>query len=885
MGKLLTIWVKNNLIKRIEITNFTSIKSLKLPEDTSKLLELPNGLFIIRGPNSTGKTNLVKAILWGIWGGIKGRGQCGIIDESNDRIIRIIGQDSEKSSSTSNKCAISFEFEISNERYNIERKKTRGKTSNVVLTRIEGETEVDTITGFDKTCEKLQEIFNCTSKDIVNTFYVRQGEVDYLATRTPTELRNHFEMLFKLKDFTQEIKDGLNKRIKDTSGEVRLLEKEKNEILQQQEKLDYIKDQKVKDEEKLKDMEIKNEKIEKIIKTYPDTKDIKDLKDLLEEKEKFSSKLIDHNKMLEMSNEKIKDSEAIIEQKKLEKERLSGQLDKNQELIKQFPSLKAIKSLNEKYQAIKILDTSYNNNIKDFSDVAIKKFDLKENEKISNIINLVKLNNNESETLKKELESRDKSKNEEKLEINKKISKYTALIDDLKEKIKLLSEKDECPTCLTPFEHEKHKKDVLGRIKNTIEKYKKDLNGFKIKEKEIENELMIINREVIENEKNLKILNHILTKIETLSESKQEIKQKKQDLKGLLDQLGEESLELFLSKYKISSLEDFLIEIEKKQQENAHLLDGLDKISREIHDHGNKLIENREENSEIQDNILRFEESKEKTTNLLNKLITKLKIEDIPLYLKKFKVDSLDKLNEKIIFLNNIRDSFVQNIKEIKDVLKNLDSEINKIEDKIKKLDQIKKEISDKEKIINHLDIIRLQYLDKFISQEVIQNKLFQSIKREVSNYLLKFSDGQYIFKEIKSARQKGVEFELHDNVDNIDKTMDLLSGGDKAVFGLALRIGLSNLMARIRPFKTSETKPISFNILILDEPLSNIDEIRRQMVVKHLKDDKSFAQIFLITHTPETEDEKFNHRIFVSKTREQGSKYKLFPSILLKTE
>jgi len=51
-------------ILRLELKNFKPFRDLVLP-DTGYL---PNGLIIIKGANSTGKSSIVEAILWALWG-------------------------------------------------------------------------------------------------------------------------------------------------------------------------------------------------------------------------------------------------------------------------------------------------------------------------------------------------------------------------------------------------------------------------------------------------------------------------------------------------------------------------------------------------------------------------------------------------------------------------------------------------------------------------------------------------------------------------------------------------------------------------------------------------------------------------------------------------
>jgi DNA repair exonuclease SbcCD ATPase subunit len=81
-------------------------------------------------------------------------------------------------------------------------------------------------------------------------------------------------------------------------------------------------------------------------------------------------------------------------------------------------------------------------------------------------------------------------------------------------------------------------------------------------------------------------------------------------------------------------------------------------------------------------------------------------------------------------------------------------------------------------------------------------------------------------------------------------KSQSMLSVGDKAAIGLGLRIGISELLKRLRPLKNSPYQPPKMDILILDEPLSSLDEDRRANVIEGLVSEDKFSQIFLITHT-----------------------------------
>ncbi|MHA2022310.1 MAG: AAA family ATPase, partial [Candidatus Thorarchaeota archaeon] len=50
---------------KLEVKNFKPFRDLVLPQDD---IEFPDGLVIIKGPNSTGKSSLFESILWCLWG-------------------------------------------------------------------------------------------------------------------------------------------------------------------------------------------------------------------------------------------------------------------------------------------------------------------------------------------------------------------------------------------------------------------------------------------------------------------------------------------------------------------------------------------------------------------------------------------------------------------------------------------------------------------------------------------------------------------------------------------------------------------------------------------------------------------------------------------------
>ena len=146
--------------------------------------------------------------------------------------------------------------------------------------------------------------------------------------------------------------------------------------------------------------------------------------------------------------------------------------------------------------------------------------------------------------------------------------------------------------------------------------------------------------------------------------------------------------------------------------------------------------------------------------------------------------------------------------------------------------------------------------IDGFISNDIVEGKLASVLMRSTNYYLVPFTEGRYKIANVSSTMRKikdkishGLTMTLLDDKDGVQKSKEQLSGGDESALGLALRIAISKLMSTIRPFKYIEKKIPMINFIILDEPLTSLDEARRNIIMNILINDKSFKQIFLISH------------------------------------
>lgn len=265
-------------ILRLRIRNFKPFRDLTLPEEDT---DLPDGLILIEGPNSTGKSSLFEAILWGLWGAES-------VSLTNDELI----------SFASTHCHVIVTFQVAGTQYKIDRSYNPADGMAVVLFSKKGNAWKRIADKSRSVATKLDEVLSLELKQALSTLLVRQGEVAVIANATPTVLRNllvqvyGIDLLRRMTGHLEDLENDLKIKADSLKMDYQRPEHIQEQIAEYQSRI-----KEHKEGQKSKETELKSK--EKVLGSLPDVDSIRRIHQLNRDREQHQKELENFTQQLD----------------------------------------------------------------------------------------------------------------------------------------------------------------------------------------------------------------------------------------------------------------------------------------------------------------------------------------------------------------------------------------------------------------------------------------------------------------------------------------------------------------------------------------------------------------------------------------------------------
>ncbi|MBA7530434.1 hypothetical protein ES705_22641 [subsurface metagenome] len=830
------------------------------------------------GANGQGKSALLDALTWSIWG----EGRKGSQEKKADNSLLRMGQEDMQ---------VEFIFDLEGDRYRVIRSfHHAGKTSRVglefqVYNQKENKYVSLTCPSTRETQEKIIKTLRLDYHTFINSAFILQGRTNEFSKKTARERKEVLSEILGLSRY-DELVDLAKYYLKEINNIIMAKDSRLEYIAQELAQVDFYK-------EKIKELSESHSRVsQKINEKEEQINKLKERAGFLQHKSEEFDELIRRigqlgqeivrgEKEIELKKKEIVSCEEIISQKETiltEFKDYQKFNDENNELTLKLQKIRKVEEekilIERKVEEGRAdLVVEIRNKQDRHKDLEIKS-EQKEKSKtelleLEKKIKDIKLLEEEGE----KIQEKGNKLNVKLISIKNQMEKLERDIGNSKEKMRLLEEnpEGECPLCEAKLNADRKKKieaNLNREIKldlTEIEKLKKEQKESDIQREKLVNRWKEIKQSIKDKD----------TWQQQLSTVQLEYKESEQAAKMLIG-LQEEIKKI----EKIIETKDYAVKEQEELREIKRQIEDIDygearhlQVNNEIKRLQNAPVERAKlEEAEKKIDTLRIAlsewqenyQQKDLDWKDLEKKTEKIKIElkELPL-LKERLAQEEQLLKSDLTLKEEILEERGGYQSKFEQCLK-LEKEKKEMEEELEK--------SRKEK--NIYEKLVVAFGKNGIQALIIENAL-PEIEEEANNLLAKLtSNGTQItmesLRDLKSGRLKEtLEIKISDELGVRD--YELYSGGEAFRIDFSLRIALSKLLAR-----RAGTR---LRTLVIDEGFGTQDEEGLDNIIEAIQSiSDDFDKILVITHLEALKD-AFPVRIEVTKIPEVGSRFKIIKS------
>ncbi len=778
------------IIRSLRLQNYRKYKDASM--------EFPDGLFGIVGANGTGKTTLIEAIAWSIYGAHASK----------------TGQDllKREQADPDSDCRVELEFSLGSDSYRVVRELRGRRNAPYAVVYVNNGSQPE-IEGTQAVTHYLSKQIGMDYASFFTSIFAKQKELDALSSLAPGARQKRILRLLgidridtareKVRRDTRELKTTID-AIRGTLQDMDALNSA----------LDQLRSQKTANEDaaskaraalqEAKTVRVKAKKVKDVLeKKYNRYRSLKERLNVI------SAKQAVHNTNLESRKQELDELRSA-------KRNLRGITLK----LKPFPSVKAKKerldALREKYLRKQDLEqqvaeaTATITKLKDDRKALAEKLQKAKNLDAS--LKAIKKAINDYQKSVGDLDGKIAALNES----IKKDRKQRAELNTQFEEIKKLGPKSKCPVCKKVIGREfpelvSHFRNELGKIDERI---KSELS----QSEELSNERSRL-QEALENK---------MTEPDSINQLLEQRIKVAERMAGLDEQIERENKQLKRLRGEIKKIGkvDYNEAQHESVKERYRGLSKLDQQRIELQSQVSRIPQVEKTISKLKESMAALATK----ATALSRSIDELAFDKNELEQAKSGYDAVDKdYHERDRELIEAKHALANTKKDIASTLKQISSE------KIKK-----QQIAEQEQqieILNRLEAL----LDEFRTELISRKRPLLSIRS--SELFRRLTDGKYPNIIINENYDILIE--------DVGKHFPLkrFSGGEEDLASLCLRIAISQVIAE-------SSGGARINFIALDEIFGSQDETRRNNILRALNDLSSqFRQIIVITHVEDVKE------------------------------
>ena len=829
----------------------------------------------LSGNNGQGKSSLLDALTWSVWG----EGRKGSQEKKADNSLLRMGQKDMQ---------VEFIFDLESDRYRIIRSfSLAGKSSRTNLEfQVYDQKENKYISLSCPSTRETQERINKTLRldyhTFINSAFILQGRTNEFSKKTARERKEVLSEILGLSRY-DELTDLAKSYLKEVNNIILSKDNRLEYIAQELAQVDFYKEniKRLSEEHarisrKIKEKEEQINKLKERVNFLQHKSE--EFDELIRGIEQLGQEIVRGEKEIELKKKEITSCEEIISQREAILTKFEDYQKFNAENNELILKLQKIRKVEEQKILIerKIesgradLIIEIKNKQDRHKDLQVKAEQKEKNKtellELEKKIKDIKLLEEESE----EVREKGNKLNVKLSSIKNKVEGLEKDIGNNEEKVRLLEEnpEGECPLCETKLNADKKKK-IEDKLNGEIKLSRTEIQKFKGKEEAADGErekLVIRWKEIKENIKDKDIWQQRLSKIQfEYKESEQAIKM----VIGLQEEIKKTE--------KIIEDKNYALEEQKELKGFEEQIKNID-YDEERHSQFNRKIEELH-NAPVE--RARLEEAEKKVDPLRTTLAEwkenyrqkDLDFKDSGKKIEKIKIElkELPSLKERLAPEEQLLKSDLTLKEEILEERGGYQSKFEQCLKLEKEKKEMGKELEKSRREKNIYEKLIVAFGKNGIQALIIENAL-PEIEEEANNLLAKLTNNSTqltmeSLRDLKSGRLKEtLEIKISDEMGVRD--YELYSGGEAFRIDFSLRIALSKLLAR-----RAGTR---LRTLVIDEGFGTQDEEGLDNIVEAIQSiSDDFDKILVITHL-ESLKNAFPVRIEVTKLPEIGSRYKI---------